>query len=179
MASQIYILIAFFITGICIGLLFDIFRVSRKAFKTPNILIYIEDVLFWILSGIIVLYSIFIFNNGEMRLFMFLGIILGGIMYMVLLSSYIIKINVKIIKLIQKILEILFIPLKLIYKYLVKFLLKPSLFIFINIRKNITKFATKTYKVLKILKKEKNLVKNWKFKKELLKICRIYKYEYP
>jgi len=158
--NQAYLFLIFFINGIIIGLLFDLFRISRKVFKTSDFITYIEDVLFWILSGIIVLYSIFIFNNGEMRLFMFLGIILGGIMYMVLLSSYIIKINVKIIKLIQKILEILFIPLKLIYKYLVKFLLKPSLFIFINIRKNITKFATKTYKVLKILKKEKNLVKN-------------------
>ena len=158
--NQAYLFLIFFINGILIGLLFDLFRISRKVFKTSDFVTYIEDILFWILSGIIVLYSIFIFNNGELRLFMFLGILLGTIIYMLLLSSFIIKINIKIINFIKKILEIIFIPFKLIYKTIIKFLLKPSMFIIINIRKNITKFATKTYKILKITKKEKNLVKN-------------------
>ncbi|MBR2240433.1 MAG: spore cortex biosynthesis protein YabQ [Clostridia bacterium] len=75
MKSDIYILLAFFTTGLLIGVLFDIFRVLRKNIKTPNILIYIEDILFWILAGIMVLYTIFTFTTGEIRLYMIIMLI--------------------------------------------------------------------------------------------------------
>ena len=73
--NQIYLFLIFIVNGILIGLLFDFFRISRKVFKTSDKVTYVEDVLFWILTGFIVLYSIFVFNNGELRLFMFLGIL--------------------------------------------------------------------------------------------------------
>lgn len=153
--NQAYLFFIFIINGIVIGLLFDFFRISRKVFKTNDVMTYIEDVLFWILTGAIVLYSIFIFNNGEIRLFMFLGIVLGAFIYMILISSYVIKINVKII-------NFLMIPFKFIYKILHKLLLKPVNFLIINIRKSFTNFGIKIYNTLKRPKKEKNIVKNWK-----------------
>ena len=115
-SNQAYLFLVFIINGIVIGLLFDFFRISRKVFNTNDMITYIEDILFWILAGANVLYSIFIFNNGEMRLFMFLAILLGAFAYMVLISSYIIKINVKIINILKKVLEILSLPLKAIYR---------------------------------------------------------------
>lgn len=160
--NQAYLFLIFTVNGILIGLLFDFFRIARKVFHTNDMLTYLEDVLFWILAGIIVLYSIFVFNNGELRLFMFLGILLGAIVYMIFVSSYVIKINVKIINMIKKILGILFTPFKLIYQYLQKILLKPVHFLFINIRKSFTKFGMKIYNLLKRTKKEKNIVRNWK-----------------
>ena len=102
-SNQAYLFLVFIINGIVIGLLFDFFRISRKVFNTNDMITYIEDILFWILAGANVLYSIFIFNNGEMRLFMFLAILLGAFAYMVLISSYIIKINVKIINILKKV----------------------------------------------------------------------------
>ena len=59
--NQAYLFLIFTINGIIIGLLFDFFRISRKVFNTKDVVTYIEDVLFWILSGAIVLYSIFVF----------------------------------------------------------------------------------------------------------------------
>lgn len=155
-SNQAYLFLVFIINGIVIGLLFDFFRISRKVFNTNDMMTYIEDILFWILAGATVLYSIFIFNNGEMRLFMFLAILLGAFAYMVLISSHIIKINVKIINLIKKIVGILAFPLKVIYQLIHKIFFKPIHFLFINVRKNFTNFGTKIYK------KEKNIVKNWK-----------------
>lgn len=145
-SNQAYLFLVFMVNGIVIGLLFDFFRISRKVFDTNDIITYMEDILFWILAGATVLYSIFTFNNGEMRLFMFLAILLGAFAYMILISSYIIKINVKIINILKKIVEILSLPLKICFK--------PIHFLFINVRKNITNFGTKLYK------KEKNIVKN-------------------
>lgn len=158
--NQAYLFFVFIINGIIIGLLFDFFRISRKVFRTNDVVTYIEDILFWILAGAIVLYSIFVFNNGELRLFMFLGIILGAFAYMLFVSSYIIKINVKILNSLKKIIGIFMIPFKSIYRTLHKILLKPITFLFINIRKSFTNFGTKIYNNLKSPKKEKNIVKN-------------------
>ena len=159
-SNQAYLFFVFIINGVLIGLLFDFFRISRKVFSTNDMVTYIEDVLFWILAGAIMLYSIFVFNNGELRLFMFLGIILGALVYMVFVSSYIIKINVKIINMLKKVFEIVIIPFQVIYRILHKLFLKPITFLFINIRKTFTNFGTKAYKSLKMPKKQKNAVKN-------------------
>ena len=62
--NQAYLFCIFIINGIIIGILFDFFRILRKTFKTSDLITYIEDSMFWILTGIIILYSIFVFNNG-------------------------------------------------------------------------------------------------------------------
>lgn len=118
--NQAYIFLIFIINGIVIGLLFDFFRILRKTFNTKDFAIYIEDIIFWILTGCTLLYSICTYNNGEIRFYMFLGVILGIIIYMLFISSYIIKINVKIFGLIknfvEKIIAIIIAPFKYLYK---------------------------------------------------------------
>ncbi len=155
--NQAYLFFIFIINGIIIGLLFDFFRILRKSFKTPDIITYIEDLLFWILTGFIVLYSIFTFNNGEIRLYMILAIILGAIIYMLVASRYIIKINVTIIdfikKILKKIFNIILIPFKFLHKLIKKFFIKPSMFIIINIRKFSTKLFNNFHNNSKNLKK--------------------------
>lgn len=158
--NQLYLFLIFTINGIIVGLLFDFFRISRKVFSTNDVVTYIEDILFWILAGAIVLYSIFIFNNGELRLYMFLGILLGAFIYLLFVSSYIIKINIKIINMVKKIFKFAILPFNFIYKILQKTFFKPFTFLFINFRKIFTKFGTKIYHNLKSLKKTKNIVKN-------------------
>lgn len=116
MIKDLVTLCIFFITGGLIGMLFDVFRISRKTFKTPNIITYIEDSLFWILSGILILYVIYVFTYGEIRLYMILMIIIGIIIYFGLISKYFIIINLKIINLIKKVLKILFNPF---YKFII------------------------------------------------------------
>lgn len=110
MINQLYIVISFFLSGIIIGLLFDIFRITRKSFKTPNIIIYIEDVLFWILTGVIILTTIFLCTDGQIRLYMIFVLITGAFIYFALISKYFIKINVKILN---------------IFKSCIQFVLRP------------------------------------------------------
>lgn len=157
--NQAYLFLIFMVNGIIIGILFDFFRILRKSFKTADLITYIEDILFWILTGIILLYSIFVFNNGEIRLFMFLAVILGTIIYMLIASKYVIKINVTIIKFIKK---ILLVPINFIAKILRKIFFKPISFVIINIKKISTNLCKNTYNNLKNVKFKKNSVKNWK-----------------
>ena len=159
-SNQAYLFFIFILDGALIGLLFDFFRISRKVIKTSDFVTYIEDIIFWLLTGLIILYSIFAFNNGELRLFMFLGIILGAFSYMLFISSYIIKINVKIINFIKQIIKLIFIPFQFIFKFLRKIFVKPIAFLFINFRKGLTNFNTKVQKVIKKPKKTIDIVKN-------------------
>ena len=62
--------------GIVIGLLFDIFRILRRSFKTTDTITYIEDIIFGILTGIFLIFMLFIFSNGQLRLYIFLAITL-------------------------------------------------------------------------------------------------------
>ena len=160
--NQAYLFLIFIANGIIIGLLFDIFRILRRSFKTSDFITYIEDILFWILTGLTILYSIFVFNNGEIRLFMFFGIAIGITMYMLLLSSIIIKTNVAIInffkRIILAILNIIKLPFKYILKLIKKLFLNPSSFIFINVRKNSTNLYKNMTKTIRLNKKEQHTI---------------------
>lgn len=162
--NQAYLFLIFIVCGIIIGVVFDFFRILRKVFKTTNMFTYIEDFLFWMITGAIILYSIFLFNNGEIRLFMFLAIGIGVVLYMLLISSYIIKINVKIINffkdLLSKLLMMLSFPFKYLYKFIKKLFFKPISFVIINIRKNSTNFAKSFLKAINNNKKVQNNIKN-------------------
>ena len=116
--NQAYLFIVFSLTGVIIGLLFDFFRILRRSFKTSNIITYFEDVLFWILTGALILYNIWYFNNGEIRIYMFLGIIMGGLIYMFTLSNIIISLLSKILISIVKVLEL---PFKTLFSIFHKF----------------------------------------------------------
>ncbi len=54
--SQEQIFIFFFIIGTIIGILFDIFRVFRKSFKTPDMITFVQDILFFMLSAVLLVY---------------------------------------------------------------------------------------------------------------------------
>lgn len=120
--STLYIILVFFILGICISILFDIFRITRKSFHLPNIIVYIEDVLFWILTGLLILGTVFTFTTGEIRLYMILMMILGASIYFLTISKYFIFINVKIFNFIKLIVSLLISPFKKIKeKFFTKF----------------------------------------------------------
>lgn len=161
MHNQVYAFGIFILNGFLIGLLFDIFRILRKSFKTPDFITYIEDIVFWILSGLILLYSIFKFNNGELRLFIFLGVFIGTAIYMLVFSKLLINVSVCIITTIKKIFDILIIkPIKFIIKIFNKIIYKPTMFLCIKITKIFKKFMSffnsKTKSMLIFNRKFKN-----------------------
>jgi len=159
--NQAYLFLIFILIGAIIGLLFDFFRILRKSFKTNDILTYIQDVIFWILTGIILLAAIFTFNNGEIRFFMFIGLFIGIIFYLILFSKYIIKICTYVINTLKKIIIkfylILKIPIQFIYRLFNKVLFSPFRFVIINISSKLNKIQLNST-ITNI--KNKKIVKN-------------------
>ena len=158
--NQAYLFLVFTINGIFIGLLFDFFRILRKSFKTINLITYIEDILFWVLTGLSIIFSMYYFSGGNLRFFMFLGLFFGIIMYILTLSKLIIKISIFIISIIKKtikiIVKILITPLKFFYKILDRFILRILYLFYIKINSFFTKkFKNLTNKLKNIKKLEK------------------------
>lgn len=149
--NQAYLFLIFIVNGLIIGTIFDIFRILRKSFKTPNIVTYIEDVIFWVVSALIVMYSLFVFNNGEFRAYIFIGILLGAVIYMLFFSKFVVNISVKIISILKNI--ILFIykgiayPIKIIYKFTKHILINPIIRIGTKFNKTVVENVKKVYNI--------------------------------
>ena len=143
--SQIGIFVIYFFAGLAICLLYDMFRAVRKTIKTTDFMTYIEDILFWICVAVFLIYLIFIFSTGELRFFMFLAICIGGFIYYISFSKYIMNISIHILgffkAVLKKIIGIILIPLRILFK-LNK---RVKCIICINI-KNITKNINKKSK---------------------------------
>jgi spore cortex biosynthesis protein YabQ len=159
--NQAVLFLIFVINGIAIGLLFDVFRILRRTFHTSDMVTYVEDILFWLLTGCILLYSIFTFNQGEIRLFLFIGILLGCILYLLTFSRWMIKISVTLLTFLKntigKVLAIIFYPIQLVVKWMKKIMKKPISFIIINLRQfstNIGKMGKKLIQKPKIQPKK-------------------------
>lgn len=140
--QQLFNLFVFTITGIVIGIVFDVFRITRKSFKTPDYITYIEDIVFWILTGFILLFTIFTFNNGEIRIYIFAGIILGLIIYLLTLSKYFIKISVSVLVFVKK---LIYVPIHTIFSFIKNFIFRPFSFILQKIKIKFTKFKKNSY----------------------------------
>ena len=152
--EQLISFIYFIIIGIVLSIIFDIFRILRRTIKTSDIVTNIQDILFCIITGIIILFSIFYFNKGELRLYIFIGIFLGITFYMIFISKYFIKINITIIDFIKKVLFIIIKPLIFILNFTKKLIFKPISFIIINVKVFTIKNLQKIKKVTKKQKKD-------------------------
>ena len=95
--TQIVILVHFFLTGVKAGFIFDIFRSQRRAIKTSDIVTAIQDFLYWLIVGVIIVYTINICTNGEVRGYMLIGTVLGALLYFRFISKVVINVLCKIL----------------------------------------------------------------------------------
>lgn len=155
--EELFCLCSFAITGIVIGILFDCFRILRKSFKTADFITYIQDILFWILAGIIVLFAIFKFNHGEIRSYVFLGISLGILIYMITISKFVIKYSVFVVMWVKKVVSY---PIQLAYKFFKAIMIKPIYNFLQKIKKNQNNKTKNVKKIKKNLQEKRGIL--WK-----------------
>lgn len=105
---QFHILIFSIIAGVITGILFDLYRVFRGLENPNKIITFIEDTMFWILTGIIVFIFLFSTNNAYMSAYVYCFLSLGIVLYILLLSRTFIKIQYKITKNIIRVIRIVF-----------------------------------------------------------------------
>lgn len=104
--NELIAFVYFAISGLISGLIFDLFRCKRKCFETPNWLVYIEDLLFWIIIGVIALYTSYIACNGQVRVFMLISMLLGSMVYFLTFSKICYKVFEFVCRYIKRLIEV-------------------------------------------------------------------------
>jgi Spore cortex protein YabQ (Spore_YabQ). len=77
------------VIGIILGVIYDIFRVQRISMESNNrylnlirnIIIFAEDIIFSVISAVLIIVMIFHANNGRIRWFALIGSGIGFIFY--------------------------------------------------------------------------------------------------
>lgn len=101
--NEVYVFLWSILVGTVLALIFDFFRLMRRKGKTRNLVVYIQDIIYWLIVAVIIIISAFVTNDGELRGFMFVGYIIGAIFYLFLFSKFFLKIFGTILDFIENI----------------------------------------------------------------------------
>lgn len=89
-------------TGLLIMVLYDILRLIRRIIPHSNIMVNIEDFIFWTMSGVIVFMLIYAENSGTLRWFVVVGIVIGAVVYAKSFGTFLVKYTSRYINIILK-----------------------------------------------------------------------------
>lgn len=84
---EVQFFLASIICGILLLVVYDCLRIIRRIIPHKAFLVALEDILFWVAASIVIFIMIYERNNGTIRGFAILGILLGMVIYNQLLSK--------------------------------------------------------------------------------------------
>ena len=82
--------------GTTVSLIYDLFKAYRIAFKSSNVGIIIQDILFSIISAVLTYLLLYICVKGEIRWFVLIFEIIGFVLFRIYVSRITVKIIVNI-----------------------------------------------------------------------------------
>lgn len=91
--SQLILFLAAILFSVIVGIEYDIFRISRLIFHLGLWAVFAEDLIFSLLCAVEFFFFCFLFNNGEIRLFVILTCIAAFAMYYMTIGKFIYKIT--------------------------------------------------------------------------------------
>ena len=171
MNQDIVIELNFFLTSILWGvillIMYDVFRILRRIIRHNSFFIFLEDIIYWVVSSILIFRMMYRQNNGIIRGFAILAILVGMFMYHGSVSDLLVNTISGAIN------GVLHIIIKCITTVLM-FILKPFKFVFKGLKKifgfllgKIKKPLANLLKLLKNLRKSSKMKGKDKKKKEM------------
>lgn len=91
--SQTFIFLCFLLLGILLGMVYDVFKISRIRFNLNNIFILILDIFYFIIYTLFLFLLNLIINMGQTRYFFILSSFFGTISYKLAISNFVWKKN--------------------------------------------------------------------------------------
>lgn len=115
-----YFLLYSLIMGVSVTVFYDLLRIFRRVVKHGNVMISLEDLLYWVIVAVSVFYMMHEENNGTLRWFAILGAMLGMFLYKKLFSNLFVSAVSSalsfLLKYLGKILHILLTPIRFLLK---------------------------------------------------------------
>ncbi len=91
LAGQVYGFAATIAAGLSLGLLFDLYRLWRRATRPQKAVTALSDILFWTVATPVTYFYRLMGNWGELRFYVFLGLLLGLFLYFSVFSVIVIN----------------------------------------------------------------------------------------
>ncbi len=124
MNPSITIELQFFLISVLWGgillVAYDVLRIIRRIIRHGAILIAIEDLIYWLAASLFIFSMIFQENNGIIRGFSIIGMLLGSILYHFGISELLVKAVTKLIQTLLSPFKAVFNQMKRILKSLLK-----------------------------------------------------------
>ncbi|MEG0370988.1 MAG: spore cortex biosynthesis protein YabQ [Clostridium sp.] len=161
---QLWYFCSTIIAGLIVGILFDIYGIVRGINNPNKIMVAISDILFWVFEALVVFVFLIFTNNGDLRYYTFIGMILGIFSYFKMFSKITRAILIRSIKVISKIFSIIINIICIPFKFIIHIYGLVS----INVNEKATEINRKRIKK-KLENKNKQKLKSKKGKRWLWK----------
>lgn len=96
--EQVFSFFTAFIFGIGYSIFYCFFKGIRKSFRHNVFVVFLEDILFFLVSAVVTFLLLLALTNGEIRFYMLLGIFLGFILFYFSLSAFLSSVIAAIFK---------------------------------------------------------------------------------
>jgi spore cortex biosynthesis protein YabQ len=91
LTTQLETMLAMIGMGSWVGAALDTYGRFLQRSKRARLVVFVNDILFWFLQGLIIFYVLLLMNEGELRLYIFLAILCGYAAYQSLFRSTYLK----------------------------------------------------------------------------------------
>ncbi|AYV68807.1 MULTISPECIES: spore cortex biosynthesis protein YabQ [Niallia] len=81
LSTQFMTMLAMVSMGLFFGISLDTYQYFLKRPKRKRSIVFIHDILFWVLQALLMFYVLFLVNKGEVRIYLVLALLLGFAMY--------------------------------------------------------------------------------------------------
>lgn len=85
---EVVVFLWFILDGIVGGTFFDLLRAVRRNRRCGDLLVYLEDILFWILLFASSIWLTYVLDSGQIRMYMIVGLFLGMLLYFLTLTKF-------------------------------------------------------------------------------------------
>lgn len=68
--------------GVIIGIIYEVFRTVRSLFGGGTVVVFIQDIVFWVINSFVVYLFFLVFTKGIVRYFVLIGTFIGFIIYL-------------------------------------------------------------------------------------------------
>ncbi|RWR04717.1 spore cortex biosynthesis protein YabQ [Siminovitchia fortis] len=105
---QFYTLLAMIGMGSLFGATLDTYQRFLKRGKRKKWIVFLNDLLFWFIQGIIIFYVLFLVNYGELRFYLFLALLCGFSAYQALFKKIYLKLLESLIQLVKAVARLIY-----------------------------------------------------------------------